>query len=125
MPKQAGSCGQQHRKAEEKREEAIQLGVLKLLAGESYRDAEQHFGIPRSTLEGRMKGVVSRRKSHGSQQALYPAEEAALLELLREMAQWGLHLRVTHIKTRALCILRERQSSPSLGKKWINKFLVI
>ena len=68
------------------REVAIQLAISDLAAGlyTSQRAAAKAYGLPRSTLQDRLRGATTSAISHQHQQLLTPLQEDFLVEWILE-----------------------------------------
>ena len=100
------------------REHAIQLAISDLGAGiySSQRAAAKAYGIPRSTLQERLKGRTSSALSHQHQQRLTPLQEDFLVEWILEEDARGYpppHARAREMANR---ILRINGDTQPVGK---------
>jgi hypothetical protein len=107
------------------RELAIQSAISDLNTGlySSQRAAAKAYGIPLSTLHGRLRGATSSALSHQHQQRLTPAQEDFLVDwILDEDARAcpPSHARVREMANR---ILRMNGDSQPIGKLWISHFI--
>ena len=57
--------------------------------GTFFQDLASEFGVPRSTLNGRVRGGISHRKAHEEEQALPPAIEDELQKWAQKMDDHG------------------------------------
>ena len=68
------------------REEAIQRALAKRERENTpFDDLALEFGIPKTALYNRFRGMSSRRKAHENHQALTPSMEDALLQWASEL----------------------------------------
>lgn len=89
----------------------------------SIRKAASAYGIPYTTLHGRLKGGTRATTAHASQQRLSPAQEDFLTTMILEEAAQGhppTHQRVVVLAAR---ILKMNGEHEPLGKKWIITFI--
>lgn len=107
------------------REVAIQSAIADLNSGvfTSQRQAARAYGIPRSTLQGRLEGRTNRVAAHHHQQRLTPEQEDFIVQWILEeesRVQPPSHARVREMATR---VLRMNGDHEPLGKLWISNFL--
>jgi hypothetical protein len=107
------------------REHAIQSAITDLNTGlySSQRAAAKAYGIPLSTLHGRLRGATSSALSHQHQQRLTPAQEDFLVDwILDEDARAcpPSHARAREMANR---ILRMNGDHQPVGKLWISHFI--
>ncbi len=107
------------------REVAIQNAIRDLNSGvyTSQRKAAEAYGIPRSSLRGRLAGQQSHAIAHQHQQRLTPEQEGFLVQwILNEdaRAQPPTHARVRETATQ---ILHMNGDFNPLGIEWISQFL--
>ena len=90
-------------------EEAIQRALNAVANGMSQKKAGLEFGVPRSTLQNRINGILSRQEAHEHEQRLSPVQEDHLTQWV--LTQEALGLAPTHAQIRALrgesCMLGE------------------
>jgi len=106
-------------------EVAIQNAIRDLISGvyTSQRSAAKAWGIPRSTLQDRMKGRRPHKIAHQQQQRLTPDQEEFLVEWIIDedsRAQPPSHQRVREM---AIRILKSNGDRCPLGHKWVENFL--
>jgi hypothetical protein len=80
-------------------EQDIQQALNAITNGMSQRKAELEYGVPRATLQNRMKGHISRQEAHVPQQRLSTVQEQRLAEWV--LVQESLGLAPTHGQIRA------------------------
>ncbi|KAK7182772.1 hypothetical protein PSPO01_11111 [Paraphaeosphaeria sporulosa] len=107
------------------RELAIQSAINGLNSGlySSQRAAAKAYGIPLSTLHGRLRGATTSALSHQHQQRLTPLQEDFLVEwILEEDARAcpPSHARTREMATR---ILRMNGDTQPLGRLWVSHFI--
>lgn len=107
------------------RELAIQSAIRDLHAGvfTSQRKAAQAYGIPRSSLQARLRGQLPHASAHQDQQRLTPEQEAFLVDWILDedsRAQPPSHLRVREMATR---ILTMNGDPRPLGQQWVSHFI--
>jgi hypothetical protein len=123
MPRPTGSASQRCG-GKNNREQLIEDTLHTIeTEGISLATAEKRYTIPKQTLGHRKNGRKPRRLAHATQQALSPEEEEELVDWLREMDSWGLHLRLNLVKACAEAIRRECGSNETLGIHWIQHFM--
>ena len=97
--------------------------------GTSFQDLASEFGVPRSTLNDRARGGISRRKAHEEEQALPPAIEDALEKWALKMDEHGFPPRLDIFKAMAQELAEknaEQMGDPArakLGQTWLPSFL--
>ncbi|KAF7335119.1 CENP-B protein [Mycena venus] len=129
MPRPVGSAGQRKAAAELDRESKISEAVDLANKGVPHRLAGQKLGIPPATVWHRQHGRRNRRKAHTEEQSLSVAEEDEIIEWLKELDRWRLHLRRGLVIQRAQSILESkaaRSASPlstHVGVNWFTHFL--
>ena len=101
----------------------MQNAIADVENGTSRHVAASRWGIPRSTLLGRLRGAGPREQAHSDRQSLSPTEEHSLAEWAR--IQYALGLPPTHQQLRLVAqhLLRRSGSSKTLGKNWTTGFL--
>ena len=107
------------------REQAIQLAISDLNSGvySSQRAAAKAYGIPLSTLHGRLRGATNSRRSHQQQQRLAPLQEDFLVDWILDEDSRACppsHARVREMANR---ILRMNGDTQPVGKLWISHFV--
>lgn len=123
MARPQGTKTQRKLQQEQEREKHIQDALRAISNGElNQKQAAQRYGIAKQTLSNRKHGRKPRRQAHATQQALSPEEEDELIQWLREMDSWGLHLRMVLICARAEAIRKGRGNTTPLGKRWWTHF---
>jgi len=104
-------------------EEDIQRALNAIANGMSQKKAGLEYGVPRSTIQNRINGHISRQEAHIPQQRLSTVQEERLAEWI--LIQESLGLAPTHGQIRAFAgrILVARGDAAPLGKRWIAGFL--
>jgi hypothetical protein len=107
------------------RETAIQQAIQDLKSGihTSQNAAAKAYGIPRTTLQDRLKGARDTTTSHQHQQRLTPDQEVFLVEWMLEedaRAYPPSHARAREMANR---ILRMNGDQNPVGKKWLSHFV--
>jgi hypothetical protein len=107
------------------RETAIALAISDLDAGiyTSQRAAAKAYGIPRATLQNRLKGATNRTTCHQPEQRLSPEQEEFLVEWI--LKEDGRACPPSHARARemATLILRTNGDLNPLGRKWLLHFM--
>jgi len=92
-------------------------------SGSSIRQASRDWGIPLTTLYGRLTGRVSRREAKEHVQRLSPTQESSLVDWVLVQDQLGLPPTHRQIKHFAQRILKAGGDEKCLGKHWMEQFL--
>ena len=96
----------------------VKTGVLP-----SQNAAADAYGLPRSTLQERIKGRKNARESHAHQQRLAPEQEEFLVEWILEEDQRGYPPSHSRAREMAARVLRMNGDTKPIGKKWLRKFM--
>ena len=120
-------------KARQVKESTIESTIAKAIeeyksgSKTSIRQAAESQGLAYSTLYGRLKGRLPRRKAHELDQTLGEAEERAIVRQIEDMDRRGFPMRVDHVREMGLRLLSEREGQSRekvyLGKHWVSRFL--
>ncbi|XPS75829.1 hypothetical protein M3J07_007895 [Ascochyta lentis] len=107
------------------REAAIQLAIHDLNSGvfTSQRKAAKAYGVPRSSLQERLKGRQPNAIAHHQQQQLTQEQERFLVEWILEedlRAQPPSHPRVREMASQ---ILQMNRDHAPLGQLWVPHFI--
>ncbi|KAJ7899704.1 hypothetical protein B0H13DRAFT_1883792 [Mycena leptocephala] len=86
--------------------------------------AAQNYGIAKHTLWHRDHRRKNRQKAHEDEQTLDAVEEVELVDWLRELDEWGLHLRRSLVISRVKTIVAERAVFISTDHIGTNKNLI-
>jgi hypothetical protein len=107
------------------RENTIHQAISDLNSGvlPSQNAAADAYGLPRSTLQERIKGRKNARESHAHQQRLAPEQEEFLVEWILEEEQRGYPPSHSRAREMAARVLRMNGDIRPLGRKWLRKFL--
>ena len=101
------------------REEAVQRALEKRgRENTPFDDLALEFGIPKTTLYNRFRGMTSWQKAHEKYQVLSPGMEDALLQWASELDAQGFHPRLDLFKAMAAELATSQQTanaSDSLG----------
>jgi len=92
-------------------------------SGSSIRQAARDWGIPLTTLHGRIVGRVSRREANEHTQRLSPTQEASLVDWVLLQDKLGLPPTHRQIKSFAQRILAAGGDDKPLGRHWMEQFL--
>ncbi|KAJ7290104.1 DDE superfamily endonuclease-domain-containing protein [Mycena rebaudengoi] len=110
MVRPVGSKGQREAVEEQKCEEKITEAVTLVNAGKaSYDIAAQKFGLPRSTVYHSHHGRTGIKVANEKRQSLMGAQEDEIIDFVRELDSWSLHLRRSLVIQRAESILKAVQ----------------
>jgi hypothetical protein len=101
----------------------IQKALSAITNGMSQKKAGLEYGVPRSTLQNRIKGHISRAEAHEPQQRLSTVQEEQLAKWV--LVQESLGLAPTHSQIRAFAgrIVYAKGDATPLGKRWMAGFL--
>ena len=104
-------------------EDDIQRALADVGNGRSVRKACLDWGVPRGTIQDRIKGSVSRKEASEPFQRLSPVQEQRLTDWV--LVQEALGRSPTHAQIRALAgrILAARKDAIPLGKRWMAGFI--
>lgn len=84
----------------------------------------RRFGVVRSTLDRRLKGITQPRKSaHEGDQTFTSGEEKAILEWCLEMDEAGFPVNRQMLREMAQEILRKHGSEHVVGQHWPDRFI--
>ena len=104
-------------------EEELQQALQAILSGQTIKRAAIEHGIPRSTLQNRIKGQQPRSEAFSDFQRLRPVQEELLTTWILTQAALGLPPSHAQVKEFAERILRAQGDSEPLGKRWLQAFL--
>lgn len=104
-------------------EEDVQRALNAITNGMSIQKAGREYGVPRSTLQDRIKGALSKQEAHEHEQRLSQVQEDHLAQWV--LVQEALGLAPTHAQIRAFAgrVLYARGDANPLGKRWMDNFL--
>jgi len=88
----------------------------------SIHSAASAYGIPNSTLQGRLRGAQPTRIGHQKQQLLTASEEKAIVQFYLSLDNLGHPLKLSYVKSFAQALLPPSQRR-EVGKHWISRFL--
>lgn len=105
------------------REVLIAAALAEIQEGERIKPTAEKYGVPRSTLQGRLRGRLPHSEARQRDQRLSPEQENFL-------AQWCLHEEASgraptrqRVSSMGNSILAEGGQDRALGKRWIDRFL--
>ncbi len=103
-------------------ENDLQKALQELKSGVSQRQVAKMYGIPRSTLQNRMNGTETAKRSHEYLQNLTPIEEGNLCQWI--IVQDALGLSPTHQQVREIAqrVMATHGNLQPLGKRWLEGF---
>ncbi len=104
-------------------EDQFNAAILAVENGMSRNKAAKEYKIPRSTLQGRLKGFRSTRQYHIDVQVLSETQEAMLAQWARIQLSLGFSLTHSQLRLAAQGVLKEAGKEKPLGKNWTTKFL--
>jgi hypothetical protein len=98
-------------------EDDVQYALKDIANSKSERKASLDWGVPRSTLQDRILGRLSRSEAHAYKQRLAPVQEQRLTDWV--LVQESLGQNTTHAQIRAFArrILAARHDTIPLGKR--------
>ena len=103
-------------------EEDVQNALFDIKNGLSQRKAASKYGIPRSTLFGRIQGGGPRKDANDDMQKLSKDQEDYLANWVVVQAKLGLPPTHLQIRQAAQRIINASGSTEKLGKNWVNEF---
>ena len=89
---------------------------------DSIRKLATKFGVPSSSLFGRIKGAVSKAEAIQAKQLLCPGEEESLRDWCIQLSKWGWPPRILQLRAMATELLRAKGSRELLGVHWQERF---
>ena len=104
-------------------EDHITQALEAITQGQSIKKAALEWGVPRSTLQNRMRGTQSRDVAFSDQQRLSPTDENHLANWVRVQADLGLPPTHQQLKDFAKRILEVHGDVEPLGKNWVQSFI--
>lgn len=104
-------------------EQAVQEALHAIANGMSQNKAELEYGVPRSTLQNRLKGIPTRQQAHAHEQRLSPTQEDHLAEWILNQECLGKGPTHQQIRIFAGRILDVKGDAKPLGKRWMAGFL--
>ena len=109
----------------QKQEGKIQLALQALCRGNvpSVRQAAKIFGVPRSTLTDRSKGMPPAKECQQSMQRLCVQEELSLVRTIHQLVTWGWYLSINLLEGFATYLLKCKGDMKPLGYNWYLNFL--
>lgn len=91
--------------------------------GFTIRNAARTVGIPFTTLQNRLNGVVSRKELHASQQLLTVQEEREIVVWICKCDDFGIPPTIQLVEELALPLVQKQDPSvKSLGVNWNRYF---
>ena len=104
-------------------EDHITQALEAITQGQSIKKAALEWGVPRLTLQNRMRGTQSRDVAFSDQQRLSPTDENHLANWVRVQADLGLPPTHQQLKDFAKRILEVHGDVEPLGKNWVQSFI--
>ncbi|KAF4631462.1 hypothetical protein G7Y89_g6669 [Cudoniella acicularis] len=104
-------------------EEDVMRALDAVAGGATISGASRDYGVPRGTLQERLKGRQSHQEAARHLQKLSPVQEKRLTDWVLVQESLGLSPTHTQIKDFAQRILATRGDTTTLGKKWLRAFL--
>jgi hypothetical protein len=89
----------------------------------SIRLTAERYGVPFSTLRGRLQGAQRRGIGHRALQLLTIYEENSIVEWCERMDEWGHPPRLELVRAMAEALIQRRINHRTLGKHWLKRFL--
>ena len=91
--------------------------------GISLKKAAQRRGIPRSTLQGRMKGAEAKKDVEQPYQRLTKTQEDRLCQWLLRQEALGFALSHRQFRHAVDSLLSQQGEIEAVGKKWVSRFI--
>jgi hypothetical protein len=104
-------------------ESDLQQALEAVANGQSIKKAALIWGVPRSTLQGRLQGAESRKEAFASWQRLSSVQENHLTQWVLTQAALGLPPTHTQIRQFVQRMLAIKGDNRPLGKHWMQAFL--
>lgn len=101
----------------------VQQALQAIDKGKSVRQASVAWGVPRSTLRGRIHGAQTRQTASIPRQRLSPTQEARLADWVLSQADLGLPPTHSELRLFAQRVLEVKGDNLALGKRWVEAFL--
>jgi len=89
----------------------------------SIKGTAVRFGVPYSTLRGRIGGVQDRVTGHRAMQVLTVFEEKSMVRWCEKLDEWGHPPRLDLVKSMAQALVSRRTKEHTLGQHWLTRFL--
>ena len=103
-------------------EAELQQAIEDVKNGAGIREASIKWSIPRSTLQGRLKGQITQSEAQIDYQRLSPAQEERLTAWIIAQEAIGLGLTHSQIRSFANRILKLQGILQPIGQKWVTGF---
>lgn len=104
-------------------ESSILSAIQDVENGTSQRKASQRWGIPRSTLQARLTGHVTRSEANEHRQRLSKEQEHHLVGWILSSGALGFAPTHDQVKEFATRVLRAGGDDQPLGKRWMEGFM--
>ena len=104
-------------------QQQLRQALLHVQNGRSVASVSKQWSIPRSTLRGRIEGHQPRTEAYEIHQKLSKAQEDRLAEWVLTQEALGTAPTHSQIKELAQRILQARGDLPTIGKRWITRFI--
>ncbi len=98
--------------------EAIQSSTVP-----SIRTVASLYSVPRTTLQHRLRGRVTRRDAQNNNRKLSSTEEQVLLDRIKLLDDRGFSPTLPFIRRMANLLLTQRAQSSTIGKNWLTRFV--
>lgn len=104
-------------------EKSLQSAILDVQNGMSVQRASKTWGVPRSTLQNRLKGSESHKIAHSHLQRLSTEQEEKVVQWITLQESLGLAPSHSQIRSFVTKILLLGGDSEPLGRRWMQSFL--
>lgn len=96
MRKYKQKVGSKKKKYQNFSEDVLKKALSAIQEGATYREVQDQFGVPKSTLHRRIKGT--HKKTMGGQTALSKKEEEVFAHHLIAVSEWGFSFSTLHLR---------------------------
>jgi len=106
-------------------EQRIQAAIAALKQGAipSVLAASKTFSVPRATLQDRIQGRASAKARQQARQRLTIHEEAAIVQAIYTLADWGWPMSISWLESFTTSLLKRKGDLGPLGHNWYLRFL--
>jgi len=104
-------------------QESLEEALLDVSNGSTVREAARTWGVPRSTLQNRLKGYEPHSTAHSDSQRLSIEQEKKLVKWIKHQELLGLAPTHSQIRFFATKVLSLNGDTEPLGRRWMQAFL--
>lgn len=90
--------------------------------GMSVRKAAQKYGVPPSTLSGRMSGRFAKKDTLQPAKRLSEAEEHSVVQWILKQESLGYAPTISQVREVVISVLKSKGDTKPLGQNWIEGF---